>query len=304
VLKYFQGFEKLNYTLDNEELSLMNIFNRPYINYSFDPSYINDSTTFIEDGVSPDKVSYMMYQTHDYFWIILLQNKIIDYYKEWPTAYQVWKDELYSVYSEETFYDKYYKTALTASKGDLVVKRMNSGALDSSNYGVIVDTNLYLRSFDVTMLSGKIEEGDSYYILKKDGKYYNYIDPTSDTLIKPLNELENPLVLLRKDKKLDSVSDFYGYFTYNGAKMFVSPYNDVTNITSTLISFSTDDISDYPNTLLYRYMTRNLPSNYFSRSFVDKLESEWIFRKNIKTINQKHLREVKKQYLNFVYGTE
>jgi hypothetical protein len=51
-------------------------------------------------------------------------------------------------------------------------------------------------------------------------------------------------------------------------------------------------------------MTKNIPSGYFVRSFVEKLESEWIFRKNIRTINGRHLREIKKQYINFIYGTE
>ncbi len=303
-MKYFQGFETINYTLDNELIEVMNVFNRPYINYSFQPEYLKDATTFIEDGMSPDRVSLSLYNTSDYFWVILLQNKIIDFYKEWPTSYQTWKDELYSVYSEETFYSIYYDTAAYAEKGDLVVKELSSGVLDPNNYGVVVDKDLYLRSIDVTMLSGSINEGQNYYILKKDGKYYNYIDPTSDTVIKPMNDLGTPLTLIRKDKKLDSVSDFYSYFTYNQSKIFVSPYNDVTNITSTLISDTVDDLSDYPNSLLYRYMTKNIPSGYFVRSFVEKLESEWIFRKNIRTINGRHLREIKKQYINFIYGTE
>ncbi len=282
----------------------MNVFNRPYLNYSFQPEYLKDATTFIEDGMSPDRVSLSLYETSDYFWVILLQNKIIDFYKEWPTSYQVWKDELYSVYSEETFYSIYYDTAVYTEKGDLVVKELSAGVLDPNNYGVVVDTNPYLRSIDVTMLSGSINEGQNYYILKKDGKYYNYIDPTSDTVTKPISDLGTPLTLIRKDKKLDSLSDFYSYFTYNQSKIFASPYNDVTNSTLTLISDTVPDLSDYPNSLLYRYMTKNIPSGYFVRTLVEKLESEWIFRKNIRTINGRHLREIRKQYINFINGTE
>ena len=40
----------------------------------------------VQDGQRPEHISYDVYDTVDYYWVILLCNQIIDPYHDWPKS--------------------------------------------------------------------------------------------------------------------------------------------------------------------------------------------------------------------------
>jgi hypothetical protein len=86
---YFNNFPQINYSMDkSKDTNLVtNIFNR------FAPleTVLKQSLVyypyFIEDGETPEIVSFKMYDTMDYHWIIMMFNQIHNPYYQWPLSY-------------------------------------------------------------------------------------------------------------------------------------------------------------------------------------------------------------------------
>ena len=56
-------------------------------------SYLTDSMMAmneyeVQDGQKPEHISYDLYETVDYYWVILVCNNIIDPYHDWPKSNQ------------------------------------------------------------------------------------------------------------------------------------------------------------------------------------------------------------------------
>lgn len=66
----------------------------------------------IKDGESPDLVSYKIYGSSKYDYIILMTNDITNYYDEWPKSYKVLTDYIEKKYGSLNYaknnYAKYY----------------------------------------------------------------------------------------------------------------------------------------------------------------------------------------------------
>lgn len=66
----------------------------------------------VHDGESPDLVSNKIYGTPKYEYVILLVNKIRNYYDEWPMSYRVFNDYIEQKYGSLNYaksnYAKYY----------------------------------------------------------------------------------------------------------------------------------------------------------------------------------------------------
>lgn len=272
-MKYFSNFQKLNYTIGDQSLEMMNIFVRPEGYVVSVPEAFTEFTTFIEDGFSPDKAARKIYKNDDYFWFVLIQNNILDFYKQWPLSYFYWKKELSEIHPGETFYSRYI---LDLQVGDLLVKVNNDPGennveFDENNCSVIVDFDPFLRSFDAVKIKGSISEDDQCYILRKTGISYQHIQTPNGG---------STHVIQRKEDKMNSLAEF-GLNIDNQTKIPLSPYSDETS--TNLISSTVVDIFQY-DCLLTNYIKRNLPNNIITKSFSDIKENEWIFKKNIKTI--------------------
>lgn len=303
-MKYFSNFKTLNYEFDSSIQTLVNIFNRPTISYDIEPSAYKSLEIFIEDGMSPDRVSSIYYQTHDYFWFILLQNKIYDFYSEWPVSYQQWKDDILLTYPEETFYTEFYEIAEQVQPGDLIVKSVvysgDQYILDYNNYGVVIDSDSFLRSIDIKILSGTISENTKFTIVRKiDNEFYRVL-PTEIEKITDLRYIDVVYTLRRKESKSNSISEFYTYSPLNGTKVYISPYSKNSNPTAGIISPKEKDLKLFEDTILYKYITRDLSGSVFVETFIESKEKEWLFSKRINLINPRFLTTVNKEYYNFV----
>lgn len=286
-MKYFTFFNKIRYQFTDENLHMMNIFTRPSANVTFNFPQTEAFTYFIEDGNSPDDVAKKIYKNDNYFWFVLMQNKITDFYKEWPSSYSHWKDELLKIYTADTFYTPY---VLDIQVGDIVSKvgtKKVAGVtleIDFQNAGVITEVNPYLRSFDVHMIAGQIKENNNYWILRKSSFTYSKITPPNST---------SPHILYRKESKLNSAVEFYSVDSSSN-NIMISPYSDPSG--KNLVASNVENIFEYPDSILSKYIQKQLPGFIISRSFAESKEREWLFKKNIQLIPTSALTTLNNAY--------
>jgi hypothetical protein len=293
-MKYFSFFSSLNYKFADGIRPMLNVFSRPELTVVDDSGYnVKGNKYVVEDAKSPDIVSLEAYQDSEYFWSILLSNNIIDFYKEWPTSYSAWQEELAKTNADFTFYTIYNTEIL---EGDIIAKKKASSPVlfDNENYGVVVGVDRFLRSFDIKMIAGQINEQDEYYIVRSKGLDYEIISPQtgSDTQL-----------LKKRDNKLDSAVKFFKMDPEIQQKVFVSPYYSVDD--GSLISDQISDLSDPTGskTVLYHYMNNDLPSDISTLSFVKNKEDEWIFRKTINVIPSRYIKNIDDAYNVAIEGT-
>jgi hypothetical protein len=292
-MKYFSNFPKIKYDFREDSVEMMDIFLRPEAKVTYDPKTFGEFTTFIEDGMSPDDVARKVYRNDDYFWFVLMYNDIIDIYKEWPTSYHYWIEEMSRIYNTETFYLPY---VADVQVGDIVAKKSTSlignTEFDFTNSGVIRSIDSFFRSFDVLVLNGSINESNQFVIMRKNGRSYDNIT----TL-----EGNKDHTLIKKTSKLSSLGGFYTK-TDNDQKISISGYSDITTKQSE-VSQTTDDISS-SNTVLQSYFEESLPTDVSFQTFIQEAEKEWIFKKNIKTIGIPDLSVLDNAYIKLVLGED
>ena len=84
-MAFFRQFPRTFYNIDNTLINIPDIFRRVVPTDLFDNmSYMLEFD--IQDGQKPEHISYDMYDTVDYYWLILVCNNIIDPYHDWPKS--------------------------------------------------------------------------------------------------------------------------------------------------------------------------------------------------------------------------
>jgi len=278
MTQYFDTIPKINYRFpDGNVLNVTSVFIRPQVVLS---EQLNSSANeyTIDDGKSPDNIAFDLYEDPHLFFTVLLTNDIVDFYKEWPTSYSAWENELKNVNDKVTFYTRY---KLNIEVGDLVCKyqQFSDRLFDDKNYGIITDFDSFYRSFDVKMISGNISVGENYIILRKRGNSYFVIEPTEGVkyqkLVKKINKLESVYLFEKKD----DLTGFYGS---------ISPYYMSDG---SVMDDSVNDIGLYPDSILWKYMNSQIPTGYRIISYKNNKESEWFSRKNIVVIPKTRIFE-------------
>lgn len=284
-MKYFTFFPKLNYSFpENGTVSMMNIFIRPNIKLAEIPGINTTGNRYvIEDGESPDNIAGQFYDDPNLFWYVLTTNNIMDIYKEWPISYNLWKKELSAISGNYTFYIPYL---MDIKVGDIVAKySVEDEEFDDSNFGVVIETNSFLRSFDVDFVNGEIKQNENFTIMRKSGR--NYTTVTTPSGLGYQN-------LLKRQNKLDSVVDFMADDLNSKQKSSISPY--ATYGQNTVISEKIDDITG-TNCILDNFLSSSLPSQIAMISFSDDAQKYWIFNKNINIIPKKYTNQISELYL-------
>lgn len=87
---FFSPFPKdLIYPLGGDRRAILtDIFRRSHPRDTIINSNILESYR-VQDGESPDEVSYRLYGTVDFYWILLLVNNITNTYTQWPMSSDV-----------------------------------------------------------------------------------------------------------------------------------------------------------------------------------------------------------------------
>ena len=90
--KYFEYFKNIKYAVSaNKSGQTNNINIKDYFNLARVREDIFKEDTlyneyYVKNGERPDQISYEMYGTEAFYWVILQVNDIVDYYNEWPLS--------------------------------------------------------------------------------------------------------------------------------------------------------------------------------------------------------------------------
>ena len=84
-MSFFKQFPRTLYLVDGTLVNIPDLFRRVKPNELFDNmAYMNEYE--VQDGQKPEHISYDLYETVDYYWVILVCNNIIDPYHDWPKS--------------------------------------------------------------------------------------------------------------------------------------------------------------------------------------------------------------------------
>lgn len=83
-MSYFKDFPKFDFEFDGVVYSLLNISKR---NIVLDEIYTTPNVLSeykIKTGDTPQSIAYQLYDDEKLYWVVLLVNKIVDIYEQWP----------------------------------------------------------------------------------------------------------------------------------------------------------------------------------------------------------------------------
>jgi hypothetical protein len=103
--KFFEYLPNTLYAFDDTQiLTVKHIFRR----FKFYDSVKENVRSFdsykIQEGETPDMLSYKFYETPDYHWIILMFNDIVDPYGQWPMNHEDLGRYVESKYGKDNVY--------------------------------------------------------------------------------------------------------------------------------------------------------------------------------------------------------
>lgn len=85
---YFSNFPTTEYSVNGQALEVTNITKR----FAFVEDVMKNKYAYyyydVQDGERPDAVAYKMYENASIDWIILMTNRIVDPYFQWPLSYR------------------------------------------------------------------------------------------------------------------------------------------------------------------------------------------------------------------------
>ena len=84
-MSFFKQFPRTAYIIDDTAINIPDIFRRVAANSLIDNMTIMNLYD-IQDAERPEHISYDVYGTTDYYWVILIANNIIDPYHDWPKS--------------------------------------------------------------------------------------------------------------------------------------------------------------------------------------------------------------------------
>jgi len=83
-MKYFSKFPSVIVTSNNRPVVITDFLRRVSISDKFRENSVALEDYFIQDGETPEQVSYKLYDTPAYHWVILMVNDITNPREEWP----------------------------------------------------------------------------------------------------------------------------------------------------------------------------------------------------------------------------
>tara|TARA_Y100000034_G_C6835977_1_gene377786 strand:- start:179 stop:1219 length:1041 start_codon:yes stop_codon:yes gene_type:complete len=168
---YFDNFPKIDYNFITNngqiEFKMQDVFRSVRLTEDTLKNPANFLYHIIDDGDTPEMVSFNVYGDSSYWWVVLLSNNIIDIEKEWPKS----TTELNRLFSDVLIGSSYYiMEDLDIRKNDVVVKRDTSmdGSIDINVWGIIDDYDTFYHKIDVKEKnsSGILEPNDEFYIYR------------------------------------------------------------------------------------------------------------------------------------------
>jgi hypothetical protein len=103
-MAYFETLPTITYQFPTGEYSVIDIFSRVALKPSFFANTNFYTTQQLETVLRPEQVSYETYKEFEYYWLLLLVNKIYDVNKDWPVQQEVFGSALEKLQNKKVYY--------------------------------------------------------------------------------------------------------------------------------------------------------------------------------------------------------
>ena len=134
-MRYFQQLPKIEYTFSNGIFTIPDLFTK----VGFKDSFFENPDLFYEEYfdkiVRPERLSFLKYGTFDYYWIMMLANKVYDVNRDWPIQ-QEELGTLLNNYSKKATYYVYENAEILPN--DILY-------LNENSYGIIESWNPFYK---------------------------------------------------------------------------------------------------------------------------------------------------------------
>ena len=170
--KYFETFPNRIYDLNNDGKGKLvkDIFRRMKVRDNIKDNMALYASYNVQDGDTPEIISYKHFGSTDYFWIICLMNDITDRFYDWPmtdSAFEAYVKDKYTNPAGIHHYEKVQSSGSTTQDGpgnfDHVIE-VNSDDADGqsvSNYEYesrLQDKKRQIKLLDKAYLNTFVEE--------------------------------------------------------------------------------------------------------------------------------------------------
>mgnify|MGYP006266284631 CR=1 FL=1 len=115
--------------------------------------------TQVKDNVRPDQLAFQLYGKSDYDWIILLTNKIKNFYNDWPLNQQAFETYVTNKYDNIDGVHHYETVEITNSLGEIV---QPAGLIVYYNPSEYKQLSVVLR--DGTFINPPLKVTDIYHV--------------------------------------------------------------------------------------------------------------------------------------------
>jgi len=168
---YFSYFPKMYYDAVQDGTSSPKLVTDLLTRLKVRKGIVNEisalSTYSVVSGETPEQVSYKLYGTVNYYWVILLVNDIKDRFFDWPLSDQQFEDYVAGKYSNPNgihHYEIVQTSGATTSIDEshkIEVNSTTSGATSVTNYEYerrLQDQKRLIKVLDQQYLSQFVEE--------------------------------------------------------------------------------------------------------------------------------------------------
>lgn len=160
-MPYFEKFPVVSYPLRGTQVktTLTDITRRVVLNENLLNSLYHYHYYIVSNGERPEDVAYKLYGNSGYHWIVLIMNKIIDPYFEWPLSYSEFDSVLAGKYPHQSLLMKHNTIVVNYGAGgscngtfntDNVATQATTAATGYPAYHDSVNSKIYLYRVNST----------------------------------------------------------------------------------------------------------------------------------------------------------
>ena len=164
---YFDLFPNIEYNFPTYlGFDVKDIFKRVKFSQESLDDLKNFEIYYIEEGKSPDDVSYEIYGDPSFWWVVLLANNIYDANEDWPKSVARLHDEFSKGLSGESYF---FMENIDFKNGDYIVKRLGDGSepdFSKSDFAIVDHYDSIFRKVNVKKTGGTISALDDVYIFR------------------------------------------------------------------------------------------------------------------------------------------
>ena len=182
-MKYFDTLPTITYQFSTGEYSVIDIFSRVGLKPSFFANTNFYTTQQLETVLRPDQLSYETYKEFQYYWLLLLVNKIYDVNRDWPIQQEVFGLALEKLQNKKVYY--IYQNVEIIPNDILWFSDTSYGVIESWNpfyKEIVIKENYNLPSSDVTTRTAEIRRITADTVNTGGITLTNYCTPSASTI--------------------------------------------------------------------------------------------------------------------------